>query len=86
VVASSLGEYVTNRKTNSTGKLDEEACHWAMLSALISLRERAQEMGGDAVINIVSYAPKRAQDRAVQLHCQGSFKPKRKCRDVCPSD
>jgi uncharacterized protein YbjQ (UPF0145 family) len=54
-----LGEFVTNRKTNSFGKQDEEACTWAMLSALKELGERAQAEGGNAVINIVSYYKKK---------------------------
>jgi hypothetical protein len=53
--AQNLGEYVTNKKTNSFGKSDEAACQWAMLSALIQLRDRALQEGGNAVINIVSY-------------------------------
>jgi hypothetical protein len=57
-VVKSFGEFVTNRKTNSFGKADEEACRWAMLSALIELRDRAWKMGGNAVTNIVSYFKK----------------------------
>lgn len=54
-----LGEFVTNRKTNSFGKQDEEACTWGMLSALKELGERAIAEGGNAVINIVSYYKKK---------------------------
>jgi len=52
--AHELGEYVTNKKTNSFGKSDESACQWAMLSAFIQLRDRALQEGGNAVINVVS--------------------------------
>lgn len=48
------GEFRTNKKTSSFGKSDEEACPWAMLSALISLHDRALREGGNAVINIKS--------------------------------
>jgi hypothetical protein len=51
----SLGEFVTNRKTNSFGKPDVEACQWAMLSALLQLVERTRELGGDSVVDIRSY-------------------------------
>jgi hypothetical protein len=58
-VEKSFGEFVTNKKTNSFGKSDEQACRWAMLSALIQLRDRALEEGGNAVINIASYYKKQ---------------------------
>ena len=54
-VTQTLGEFVTNKKTNSFGKSDEAACQWAMLSALIQFRDRAVAEGGNAVINLVSY-------------------------------
>jgi hypothetical protein len=57
-VAQNLGTYVTNKKTNAFGKSDVDACQWAMLSALIQLRDRATQEGGNAVINIVSYYDK----------------------------
>ena len=44
----------TNKKTNAFKKKDKVACEWAMLSALISLRNRALAEGGNAVINIQS--------------------------------
>src|SRR5271156_4798543 len=45
-IDKTLGEYVTNRKTNSFAKSDENACQWAFLSALLSLRQRAKEEAG----------------------------------------
>jgi uncharacterized protein YbjQ (UPF0145 family) len=53
-VAQSLGEGLTNKKTNAFGKPDETACKWAMLSALIQLIDRARELGADAVVEIKS--------------------------------
>ncbi len=53
-VQKSLGEFQSNRKTNAFGKSDKEACQWAMLSALKSLKERAESLGGNAVVNIRS--------------------------------
>jgi hypothetical protein len=69
-VAQSLGEWVTNKKTNSAGKPDEEACRWAMLSALLELRERARKLEGNAVTNIVSYYKKVpfASDTEYECH------------------
>jgi uncharacterized protein YbjQ (UPF0145 family) len=65
-----LGEFVTNRKTNSFGKQDEEACTWAMISAMKELGERAIAEGGNAVINIVSYYKKKpfSSDTLYECH------------------
>jgi hypothetical protein len=54
-VPQRLAEVVTNRKTNSFGKPDLEACRWAMLSALLQLVERTRELGGDAVVDVRSF-------------------------------
>ncbi|MET1026299.1 MAG: hypothetical protein ABWY00_03960 [Dongiaceae bacterium] len=69
-----LGEFVTNRKTNSVGRPDEEACKWAMMSALKELGDRAVSEGGNAVINIVSYYKKNvfASDTLYECHA-GAF-------------
>ncbi|MCK5860567.1 hypothetical protein [Abyssibacter sp.] len=53
-VASRLGEYQSNKKTNAFNKTDQEACEWALFSAMLSLRDRALQLGGDAVVNITS--------------------------------
>jgi uncharacterized protein YbjQ (UPF0145 family) len=65
-----LGAFVTNRKTNSFGKQDEEACTWAMISALKELGERALSEGGNAVVGIVSYYKKKvfASDTLFECH------------------
>lgn len=49
-----LGTYRANKKTNAFNKSDEEACEWAFLSAMISLRDRALMEGGNAVVDIQS--------------------------------
>jgi len=53
-VEKSIGTFPTSKKTNGVGKSDEEACNWAFLSAMISLRDRAVREGANAVINIQS--------------------------------
>ncbi len=52
--SKSYGTFSTNKKTNAFGKSDTEACHWAFLSAMIALDERAQREGGNAVVDIKS--------------------------------
>ena len=80
-VAKSFGDVVTNRKTNSFGKPDASACRWAMLSALIHLRDRAKELGGNAVVNIVSYYKKDTQASSTHLRM-----PRGKHRGWCGAE
>ncbi len=68
-IGQKLGEFVSNRKTNSFGKSDETACRWAMLSALLEFKERALKMGGDAVVNIVSYYKKDSMSSETEYQC-----------------
>ncbi len=49
-----FGDDKTNKKTNAFNKTDQEACDWAMLSALLQLRSRAISLGANAVVNIQS--------------------------------
>lgn len=64
-----LGTFVTNRKTNAFGKSDEEACNWAMQSALIELQTRAIKEGGDAVVNVESFYKKNAYRDQALFEC-----------------
>ncbi|HVI89012.1 MAG TPA: hypothetical protein VM659_11950 [Dongiaceae bacterium] len=68
-VSKDLGEFVTNRKTNSVGRPDEEVCRWAMISALKELAERAKTEGGDAVVDIVSYYRKNVFSSITEYEC-----------------
>ena len=53
-IDKNFGEFRTNKKTNAFNKSDLQACQWAFLTAMISLRDRAVKEGGNAVINIKS--------------------------------
>ncbi|ACE82735.1 YbjQ family protein [Cellvibrio japonicus] len=53
-IVKKYGEFGTNKKTNGVGKSDKQACEWAFLSAMKSLRERAEREGANAVVNIRS--------------------------------
>jgi uncharacterized protein YbjQ (UPF0145 family) len=64
-----LGSDVSNRKTNAFGKSDEKACNWAFLSAMVALEKRAQQLGANAVINIVSYYNKKVMSSATEFEC-----------------
>lgn len=49
-----LGTVTTEQSTRGAFRSDESACQVAFLTALKNLQERAQRMGGDAVVDIVS--------------------------------
>jgi uncharacterized protein YbjQ (UPF0145 family) len=68
-IIAELGSDVSNRKTNAFGKSDEKACNWAFLSAMIALEKRAQQLGANAVVNIVSYYKKDVMSSATEFEC-----------------
>jgi hypothetical protein len=65
----SFGEYRTNKKTNAFNKTDIDACEWVMLSALIALRDRAQSLGANAVVNIRSNYKNNVVSSATEYTC-----------------
>ena len=52
--AARMNVTTANKKTNFFNKSDVEGCEWAFLSAMISLTQYAQKVGGNAVVNIRS--------------------------------
>lgn len=66
---SRMGEYTANKKTNAFNKSDQEACHWAFLSAVRALQARARKEGGDAVVDIRSYYKKGDFRSASEFEC-----------------
>jgi hypothetical protein len=68
-ITKTFGEYVTNKKTNSVGRPDAVVCRWAMLSALIQLRDRAKQLGANGVVNVVSYYKKDTQSSPTHYVC-----------------
>ena len=68
-IATKMGEFQANKKTNAFGKGDNEACRWAFLSALQSLHDRALTEGGDAVINIYSYYKRNKHESPTEYQC-----------------
>lgn len=63
------GEVTTNKKTNAFMKSDQEACEWAMLSALKALQERAVREGMTDVINITSNYKNQAFSSTTEFEC-----------------
>ncbi len=53
-VIAKLGADKTSQKTNAFAKSADKICNHAFLSALLALQKRAQELGANAVIHVVS--------------------------------
>lgn len=53
-VLSKIATDKTSQRTNGFGKSTEKACNWVFLSAMLALQKRANELGANAVVNIVS--------------------------------
>lgn len=53
-IVEELGPATTSQRTNAFAKSDEVACKWVFLSAMIRLQKKAEELGANAVVNIVS--------------------------------
>jgi uncharacterized protein YbjQ (UPF0145 family) len=68
-VLTKLGSDISNRKTNAFGKTDEKACNWAFLSAMVALEKRAQQLGANAVVNIVSYYDRKVMSSTTEFEC-----------------
>jgi hypothetical protein len=63
------GEDVSNRKTNGFGKEATTSCQWAALSALMALQDKARRLGGNAVVDIVSFYKRDASASATNYEC-----------------
>ena len=64
-----LGTYTTSQRTNAFGKTDQASCNRVFLSAMIRLQSRAQSLGADAVVNIVSYFKKNTHSSTTDFEC-----------------
>jgi len=68
-IVERLGSDKTSQKTNSFGKSAETSCNWAFLSAMLRLQARAQELGANAVVNIVSNYKNVEMSSATEFEC-----------------
>ncbi|MSN96705.1 excinuclease ABC subunit A [Campylobacter sp. FMV-PI01] len=59
----------SNKKTNSFNKTDEEACIWALLSALKTFQNRAIQEGGTKVVNLTGYYKKQHFNSKTEFQC-----------------
>jgi uncharacterized protein YbjQ (UPF0145 family) len=73
-VIQKMGIDSTNKKTNGFNKNPEQACNLAFLSAMIQMKERAEKLGANAVVNIVSYYKKEEVTSTTEFECHdGGF-------------
>lgn len=73
-IGKSLGEGLTNQKTNGFGKSDDFGCRWVILSALLRLQEEGKRYGANAVVEMVSYYKKNEVRNAEAIECHaGAF-------------
>lgn len=68
-VTKKFGSFKTSKRTNGFGKARNQACGWAMASALVALRDRARKEGGNAVINIVSNIKNHEESSQSEYSC-----------------
>lgn len=68
-VLTRLGSSKTSQKTNAFNKSDAEACNWVFLSAMIQLQKHAQQVGANAVVNIVSNYKNNEVSSATEFEC-----------------
>ena len=61
--------HVATPRTGAMGMSDEKACYGALLWTLVALEKRAQQMGANAVVNIVSYYQNTELASATEFEC-----------------
>lgn len=66
----SFGIHTTRRSTYALNKTDLDACDWAFLSALVALRDKAKEVGANAVVDIKSIYKNREFRSDSQYECR----------------
>jgi len=68
-VSASLGEDISNKKTNGVGKDDVTGCKWAALSALIAFQASAKEKGANAVVDLHSFYKRASIKNPITYQC-----------------
>ena len=68
-VIKKYGIFKTSKRTNAFMKSKENACQWALASAIKSLQHRAVREGGNAVINIKSNIKNNERSSDTDFFC-----------------
>ena len=69
VVEEKFGTFKTSKRTNAFRKEAGDACAHALASALISLQERAEREGGNAVVDIMSNIQNHEESSTTEYSC-----------------
>lgn len=68
-IVMKLGTYKSSKRTNGFGKDKQDACEWALASAIIALQDRAMQLGGNAIINIRSNIKNNPSSSTTNFQC-----------------
>jgi uncharacterized protein YbjQ (UPF0145 family) len=68
-IIKNLGSYLAAPRTGAAGRSDQRACHEAFLWTLLNMEKRAQRVGANAVVNIVSYYRKKEMASVSEFEC-----------------
>ncbi len=68
-VASKITSDKTSQRTNGFGKAADKSCNWVFLSAMLALQKRANDVGADAVVNIVSNYKEKVMSSQTEFEC-----------------
>lgn len=63
----------SSRKTNGTNKSDQEACFWALQSALATLQNAAKKADANAVINLASVDQRALYKDTEKFQCRAGL-------------
>jgi uncharacterized protein YbjQ (UPF0145 family) len=64
-----FGTYAVTPRSSAAGMSDEKACYGAFQWTLVNLENRAQRLGANAVVNIVSFYKKNEMSSAIEFEC-----------------
>lgn len=68
-ILAKLGSYAATPRSAAMGMRDEKACNGAFLWTLVALENRAQRVGANAVVNIVSFYQKNEISSVTEFEC-----------------
>jgi len=68
-ILAKLGSYAATPRSAAMGMRDEKACNGPFLWTLVALEKRAQQVGANAVVNIVSFYQKNEMSSVTEFEC-----------------
>ncbi len=68
-ITQNYGNFKTSKRTNGLTKPKQEACEWALASALVYLQDRALREGANAIINIKSNINNNPTSSETEFSC-----------------